>query len=199
MRLDPREFRTRPLRVHAVLHDVPLEDAWAIPLADGGADRTIQDVQAVLSAGLASAPAVVQGLFRLRNQIGDRLGWDRPRPDNDAESFVHRLSPADRARSLVPPGTPAGRFRVLYQFEDEQLNELRNATVHAFLSLSMTRTPDGYLTYLGIFVRPINRFTRLYMAAIRPFRHLIVYPAVVRSVQRAWAERDGHAPAAGST
>jgi len=35
MRLDPGEFRARPLRVHALLHDVPLEDAWAIPLSVG--------------------------------------------------------------------------------------------------------------------------------------------------------------------
>jgi hypothetical protein len=39
MRLHPDEFRARPLRVHALLHDVPLEDAWAVPLSGGGAGR----------------------------------------------------------------------------------------------------------------------------------------------------------------
>jgi hypothetical protein len=37
MRIDPAEFRARPLRVHALLHDVPLEDVWAIRLHGGGA------------------------------------------------------------------------------------------------------------------------------------------------------------------
>jgi hypothetical protein len=71
------------------------------------------------------------------------------------------------------------------------LSELRNATVHAFLSLSIRPTPDGYLAYLGVFVRPVHRFTRLYMAAIAPFRRLVVYPAVITRMQRVWAARYG--------
>ena len=79
----------------------------------------------------------------------------------------------------MAPGTPDGNFRLLYRFEDEQLSELRNATVHAFLSLSIRQTSSGYLAYVGVFVRPVHRFTRMYMAAIAPFRRLIVYPAVI--------------------
>ena len=132
MRIEPGEFRARPLRVHALLHDVPLEDAWAVPLSGGGAGRTIADVRAVMVAGRGAVPAVVRGLFRLRGRIGALFGWDRRRPAWQAESFADRLSPADRARSLVAPGTPDGSFSLLYRFEDEQLSELRNATVHAF-------------------------------------------------------------------
>jgi Protein of unknown function (DUF2867) len=189
MRVDPGEFRARPLRVHTLLHDVPLEDAWAVPLSGGGDGRTIQDLRAVMVAGLAAAPASVRGLFRLRARIGALFGWDHHRPAWDAESYAHRLSPADRARSLVAPGTPDGSFRLLYRFEDEQLGELRNSTVHAFLSLSIRPAPGGYLAYLGVFVRPVHRFTGLYMGAIAPFRRLVVYPAIVRKVQSAWAER----------
>ena len=71
------------------------------------------------------------------------------------------------------------------------MSELRNATVHAFASLSIRRTPDGYLAHLGVFVRPVHRFTRLYMGAIAPFRRLVVYPAIIRKMQSAWAERYG--------
>jgi len=191
MRLVPDEFRARTLRVHALLHDIPLEDAWAIPLSGGGAGRTVQDVRAVMLAGRETAPAVVQGLFWLRRRIGDLFGWDDDRPAWNAESYADRLSPEDRARSLVAPGTPDGSFRVLYRFEDEQLSELRNATVQAFASLSIRQTPGGYLAYLGVFVKPVHRFTRLYMAAIAPFRRMVVYPAIIRRVQRAWAERYG--------
>jgi hypothetical protein len=190
-RIDPEEFRARPLRVHALLHDVPLEDAWAVPLSGGGAGRTVQDLRAVMVAGRAAAPAVVQGLFWLRGRIGGLLGWDHQRPAWNAQSYADRLSAADRARSLITPGTPDGSFRLLYRFEDEQLSELRNATVHAFASLSIRPTPEGYLAYLGVFVRPVHGFTRLYMGAIAPFRRLVVYPAIIRTMQSAWAERYG--------
>ena len=189
MRIDPGEFRARPLRVHALLHDVPLEDVWAIPLAGGGAGRTVQDVRAVLGVGRETAPALVRGLFWLRFRIGALFAWDRPRPAWSAESYAERLSAVDRERSLVVPGTPDGPFRVLYRFEDEQLSELRNSTVHAFASLSIRPAPAGYLAYLGVFVRPVHRFTGLYMAAIAPFRRLVVYPALVRRMQSAWAAR----------
>ena len=189
MRIDPGEFRARPLRVHALLHDVPLEDAWAVPLSGGGAGRTIQDVRAVMVAGREAAPTVVRALLRLRRRIGALFGWDDQRPGWNAESYADRLSPADRAQSLVAPGTPDGSFRLLYRFQDEQLSELRNSTVHAFLSLSIRPAPGGYLAYLGVFVRPVSRFTGLYMAAIKPFRRLIVYPALIRTMQKAWTER----------
>jgi len=189
MRIDPGGFRACPLRVHALLHDVPLEDAWAIPLSGGGAGRTVRDLRAVMVAGREAAPPVVRGLFQLRGRIGALFGWDHQRPAWNAESYAERLSAADRARSLIAPGTPDGNFRILYRFEDEQLSELRNATVHAFASLSIRPTPGGYLAYLGVFVQPVHRFTRLYMRAIAPFRRLVVYPAIIRKVQRTWVER----------
>jgi hypothetical protein len=191
MRISPDEFRARPLRVHALLHDVPLEDAWAVPLSGGGAGRTVQDLRAVMTAGRATAPAVVQGLFRLRGGIGAVFGWDHRRLAWNSESYADRLSPADRDRSLAAPGTPDGKFDLLYRFEDEQLSELRNATVHAFVSLSIRPTPGGYLAYAGVFVKPVHRFTGLYMGAIAPFRRLVVYPAVIRRIQSAWVERYG--------
>ena len=191
MRIDPAEFRARPLRVHALLHDVPLEDVWAIPLRGGGAGRTIQDVRAAFSAGVEAAPPVVKALFRLRGRIGALLGWDQQRPAWNAESYANRLSAADRARSMAAPGTPDGRLSLLYRFEDEQLSERRNGTVHAFSSLSIRQTPGGYLAYLAVYVQPVHRFTRLYMWAIAPFRRLIVYPAIIRKAQSAWTERYG--------
>jgi Protein of unknown function (DUF2867) len=189
MRLDPDEFRARPLRVHTLLNDVPLEDAWAVPLPGGGVGRTVADVRAAMLAGRQTAPPAVRGLFWLRRRVGALLGWDGQRPAWNAESYADRLGPADRAQSLVAPGTPDGSFRLLYRFDDEQLGELRNATVHAFASLSIRPAPGGYLAYLGVFVKPVHRFTRLYMGAIAPFRRLIVYPALIRKVQRTWTER----------
>jgi uncharacterized protein DUF2867 len=164
---------------------------WAIRLPGGGPGRTIQDVRATFIAGVEAAPPIVKGLFRLRGRIGALFGWDQESPAWNAESYVHRLSAADRARSTAAPGTLDGRLSLLYRFENEQLSERRNATVHAFSSLSIRPTPGGYLAYLAIYVQPVHRFTRLYMKAIAPFRRLVVYPAIIRNVQRAWAERYG--------
>jgi Protein of unknown function (DUF2867) len=193
MRINPSEFRARPLRVHAFLKDVPLEDVWAIRLPGGGADRTIGDVRAVLIEGAAAAPAIVRGLFRLRGRIGALLGWDKQNPAWNSESWVHRLTTADRAQSTATPGTPDERLSLVYRFENEQLSERRNGTVHAFSSLSIQPVPGGYLAYLAIFVKPVHRLTWLYMAAIAPFRRLIVYPAIVRNAQAAWARLYGPA------
>jgi hypothetical protein len=60
-----------------------------------------------------------------------------------------------------------------------------------FASLSIRQAPGGYLAYLGVFVQPVHRFTRVCMGAIAPFRRLVVYPAIIRSMQSAWAERYG--------
>jgi len=38
-----------------------------------------------------------------------------------AASFGSRLTPEDRARSFVAPGTPEGLFRVVYRFEHQVL------------------------------------------------------------------------------
>jgi hypothetical protein len=199
MRITPSEFRARPLRVHAVLHDVPLEDVWAIPLAGGGPGRTVRDLRTAMAAGEDRAPGVVRLLFRLRWRLGAWFGWDASRPEwKTDDAFTGRLSAEDRARSQVLQGTPDGKFSVLYRFEDEQLAELRNATVHAFASISIQPVPGGYLAYLGVFVQPVHGLTSLYMAAIRPFRRWVVYPAIIRTVQAVWAKSMAAAlPAAG--
>ena len=59
------------------------------------------------------------------------------------------------------------------------------------MSLSIRPASGGYLAYLAVYVKPVHRFTSLYMRAIAPFRRLVVYPAIIRNVQRAWAERYG--------
>jgi hypothetical protein len=189
MRIHPSEFRARQLRVHAFLHDVSLEDVWAIDLPGGGPGRTVEDLREVFIASVRTASRSVQFLFSLRSRIGAWFGWDGRRPEWDGESFGVRLNAADRARSTVPAGTPDGRLRLLYRFADEQLGEVRNGTVHAFMSLSLHPAPHGYLAYLAVYVKPVRWFTHLYMAAIAPFRRLVVYPALVQGVQGGWAKR----------
>jgi hypothetical protein len=76
MRIDPGEFRARPLRVHAVLHDVPLEDAWAVPLSGGGAGRTVQVTCPLYSATYGESSA---GSAAVRVRCSNSSGVRYPR------------------------------------------------------------------------------------------------------------------------
>ncbi|MQA82330.1 MAG: DUF2867 domain-containing protein [Streptosporangiales bacterium] len=55
-----------------------------------------------------------------------------------------------------------------------------------------SEVPDdtgGYRGQLAVLVKPNGLFGRVYMAAIKPFRYLFVYPALVRTIERDWQER----------
>ena len=41
----------------------------------------------------------------------------------------------------------------------------------------------------GIGVKPRGRLGKQYMAFIAPFRHWVVYPALLRQIERAWQVR----------
>ena len=56
--------------------------------------------------------------------------------------------------------------------------------------------PDGsggYRGQMAVLVKPNGLLGSAYMAAIRPFRHLVVYPAMIRQIARQWAA-DARAP-----
>jgi len=184
---DSTDFKTLDLRCHALLSDVPLHDVWAIPLLNGGPDRTIEDLRALfLGDRRRQTNIVVRALFALRWWLGRVFRWDDKRHDPPAASYVHRLTEADRQRSTLPPGTRDGAFRVLYVFRREALSEIRNATVHGFLALALTYREQGYVAYAAVYVKPVSRLTPLYMALIDPFRRFVVYPALRHQIQQAW-------------
>ena len=39
---------------------------------------------------------------------------------------------------------------------------------------------------MAVYVKPNGRFGRAYMAAIMPFRHVVVYPPMLRDLERRW-------------
>jgi hypothetical protein len=51
---------------------------------------------------------------------------------------------------------------------------------------ALVETANGYRFYFAVYVRNVSRLTPLYMTAIDPFRKLIVYPALLRSVRANW-------------
>jgi hypothetical protein len=42
---------------------------------------------------------------------------------------------------------------------------------------------------MAVLVKPNGFFGDAYLGAIRPFRHLIVYPAMMRQIERQWRGR----------
>lgn len=188
MRVTPQEYERIDLRAHALLTDVPLHDVWAVDLSGGGSERTILDLRALLSqAKLASTKPALRLLFGLRAWLGRVFGWDREPARSSEESFLHRLTPADRELSLVAPGTYEGPFRVLYVSPREAISEIQNATVHAFSVFALLERSSGHRLYWAIYVRPVGRITAWYMRLIDPFRRVVIYPAVLRYIRSAWS------------
>ena len=103
------------------------------------------------------------------------------------------MTTADRSRSREPPGTREGLFRVVYRFENEQLLELINRTAHAAALSALVETANGYRFYFGIYMRSVSCFTPIYMTMIDPFRKLVVYPSLLRTVRAKWIKTFGTA------
>jgi hypothetical protein len=83
------------------------------------------------------------------------------------------------------------RWKVGELLEDEFAAEIANRTMHGVMHIG--RVPDGtggFRAQMAVLVKPNGLFGTAYMAAIRPFRHLIVYPAILRAGRDLW-ERAG--------
>lgn len=116
----------------------------------------------------------------------------RTRPGITLDQFLQAEGARpDRSKSLVPAGTREGLFRVVYRFENEQLLEVINRTAHAAALSVLVKTANTYRFYFGVYVRNVGRFTPVYMAMIDPFRKLIVYPSLLRSVRASWKQAFG--------
>ncbi len=186
--LSPTAFEARPLRVHTLLSDVPLHDAWEMTLRGGGADRSVEDVLSRLSGGFSEPPnAAVAGLFAARALLGLVFSLDDGECSDPARSYVHRLSEDDRTRSRREPEENG----VLYVFEREALLELVNCTVHAFIVGFVEPGDGGQRLIVGVYVKENRDITPYYMTLIDPFRRLIVYPVIIDHMERYWAKTEG--------
>jgi Protein of unknown function (DUF2867) len=128
-------------------------------------------------------------LWAIRWKVGKLLGWDGP--DAGLGSRVPTLRdrlPEDLRDAPSGPDFP--RFRSLYLLDDEWAAEIANRTVHGVMHVGWV--PDGaggHRGQMAVLVKPNGLFGTAYMAAIRPFRYLIVYPALMRRIEQEWRER----------
>src|SRR5205809_4704523 len=191
MRLPNTAHTSRPWRIHELTFDFRLEDVWALP-TPGGPEDFPRLVQQFASADPSqSLPGAAHTLWALRWRIGELLGWDGE--DDGVGSRVPTLRdrlPADLRDAPFGPDFDALPFTSLYLLDDEFAAEIANRTMHGVMHIG--RLPDGtggFRAQMAVLVKPNGPFGTAYMAAIRPFRHLIVYPAAFREVERAWRVR----------
>jgi hypothetical protein len=185
--ISPQEFERLPLRVHEFLAGVPLHDVWAVDLPRPRAGITLEEFLRASGAGPFTPSPVVRALLSIRLYVGGLFGWDREPEASLRQSFATRLTTADISKSLAPAGTRDGPFRLVYRFENEQLLELSNRTAHAAALSALAETPSGYRFYFAVYVQSVGRWTPVYMAIIDPFRKLVVYPSLLRSVRQNWS------------
>jgi hypothetical protein len=136
---------------------------------------------------------VAGALWSIRWKIGELLGWDDTAAGvgGRVPSLRDRL-PAD-LRGASGPDFDALPFRSLYLLDHEWAAEIANRTMHGVMHIGWV--PDGtggHRGQMAVLVKPNGLLGTGYMAAIRPFRHLIVYPAMMRRIERSWraAARD---------
>lgn len=187
-RLPITAHTSRPWRIHEIAPDFRVEDVWALPTPGGAADFPRLVAQAVDNDFPEGAPLIVRALWEARWKIGGVLGWDREESGvgTRVASLRDRL-PADLRAAPAGPEFPTAPFHPVYQLDDEFAAELANGTVHSIMHLGWV--PDGHGGYRGqmtVLVKPNGRFGAAYMAAIKPFRYLLVYPALLRTVERQW-------------
>jgi Protein of unknown function (DUF2867) len=140
------------------------------------------------------APLLVRVLWEARWRIGRLLALDR----RDAgvgvrvASLRDRLAPDLRA-APTGPDIPEVSLKSVYLLEDEWAVEMANRTVHSSI-MHIGWVPDGsggYRGQMAVLLKPNGRLGAAYMAAIKPFRYLFVYPALMRSIERDWQASHG--------
>jgi hypothetical protein len=188
MRLPNSAHTSRRWRIHELAYDFHLEDVWALPTPGGPDDfpRLVrQFASGERSQGGSSRAA--RTLWAIRWKLGELLGWDRPDAGLGARvpTLRDRL-PEDLRDAPSGPDFDALPFTPLYLLDDEFAAEVINRTVHGILHLGWVPDGGGYRGEMAVYVKPNGLLGAAYMAAIKPFRYLIVYPALMRQLGREW-------------
>jgi hypothetical protein len=190
-RLPVSAHTSHPWRIHEIAGDFRVEDVWALP-TPGGPDDFPLLVDGFTSADSSkSSSRLSRALFAARWKVGEVLGWDKPETGigSRVPSLRDRL-PEDLREGPSGPGIRDLPFSALYLTGDEYALEVANRTVHGVLHLGWVEDgAGGYRGQLAVLVKQNGLLGAAYMKAIAPFRHLIVYPAMLRDIERRWRSR----------
>jgi hypothetical protein len=193
MRLPNTAQTSQPWRIHELTTDFRLEDVWALP-TPGGPDDFPRLVRMMATGNPSRGSSrAARALFAIRWKVGELLGWDGP--DTAVGTGVPTLRdrlPEDLRDAPIGPDLGALPFTSLYLLDNEWAAEIANRTIHGVMHIGWV--PDGsggYRGQMAVYVKPDGLLGNCYMAAIKPFRHLVVYPPMLRGIGRAWQRRPG--------
>ena len=205
MRLPNAAHEARPWRIREIATDFTLEDVWALPV-HGGAEDFQTLVELMVSSDPTNAKSFpTRVLWRARDRLGRWFGLGRiaapvasgsddapaklPIPGTNEASLTDRL-PDDLRNTATDLFFESLPFVPLYRTDDEFAAELSNRTVHGVMHLAWVDQGDGrYEGQMAVYVKPRGLLGKGYMAVIKPFRHWVVYPALMRQIERAWNTR----------
>jgi Protein of unknown function (DUF2867) len=194
MRLPNSEHESRPWRIREIARDFTLEDVWALP-AYGRAGDFHTMIELMASGDPEQGPSVATRLlWQLRWLLGKLFGLDEPSealpiPGTQITSLSERL-PEDLRGTVDGMAFERLPFTPLYRTDSEFAAEISNKTVHGVMHLAWVELADGgFQGQMAVYVKPRGSFGTAYMKLIKPFRHLIVYPALMRQVEQTWNAR----------
>jgi hypothetical protein len=191
MRVPNSAHTSRPWRIHGLTGDFRLEDVWALP-TPGGPDDFPRLVELMASGNPPrGASRIARTLWAIRWKVGALLSWDRPDAGlGSRRATLRDRLPMDLRDSPSGPDFDTLPFVSLYLLDDEWAAEIINRTVHGVLHIGWV--PDGaggFRGQMAVYVKPNGLLGTGYLAAIRPFRHLFVYPAMLRQIGQVWRAR----------
>jgi hypothetical protein len=188
MLLPDSAHTSKPWRIHGLTPDFELEDVWALPTPGGPGDfpRLVEGMAAMDPEKSSSRTA--RSLFAVRWKLGELFGWDEPGDGigSRVPTLRDRL-PADLRDDSRIPEFGALPFSPLYMTDDEFAAEIANRTMHGVLHLGWVESEGGgYRGQMAVLVKRNGLVGWAYMAAIAPFRHVLVYPPMLREIGRRW-------------
>jgi hypothetical protein len=201
-RLPNSAHESRPWRIREIVPDFTLEDVWALPV-EGSAEDFSKLLEMAGSLDPTNADSrATRFLWELRNRLGAWFGLGRIHVpaggDSDAakgelsipgtaEASLRGRLPDDLRDTAADLDFGSLPFSPLYRTDHEAAAEVSNQTVHGVAHFAWVDQGEGrYQGQMAVYVKPRGRFGQAYMELIKPFRYLIVYPALMRQFERAW-------------
>jgi Protein of unknown function (DUF2867) len=183
-------------RIDAIVPDFRLEDVWALPTPGRAEEFPILVEGFALADPAQTLSSAAGALWSLRWKLGGLLGWDEPDTGLGSRVSTLRERLPDDLSAKPGPKFESLPFTSLYLTDDEFAAEIANRTMHGVLHLGwVAEGSGGYRGQMAVYVKPNGLAGNAYMAAIKPLRYMVVYPQMLRAMERRWrARKDRESP-----
>ncbi|WP_420580449.1 DUF2867 domain-containing protein [Reichenbachiella sp.] len=180
----------QPWLAHEIVSGFRIEDIWHLPIdikpntpIKNILDTFVEAINQIGTKGFAG------WLFKFRNWLGRLFHWeDQSIETQDLAPGVLKKRYATQTQTTVDelPKGGFGHFDLVYALDQEVMLEIENKTVQAAIHLAKVVDDQEANAQMTIYVKPNGIFGQIYMLLIKPFRHWIVYPALLRMLANQW-------------